>query len=177
METKAKITDISKDFQSGNLKITFVCDNADPIELQDLQDKNLRLMVKVWRRKRSLNANAYFHLLAGRLAEKLGTSHASIHNLMIARYGQVDMDVKTIILRDDVEYLELEHLHLRPTDATRVMDNGELYRVFFVMRGSHTYDTKEMARLIDGTVDECKEQGIETLPPDEIERMKSAWKG
>ena len=55
------------------------------------------------------------------------------------------------------------------------MDNGKLYRVYVVMRGSHTYDTKEMSRLIDGTVQEAKEHGIETLPPDELERMMSTW--
>lgn len=44
------------------------------------------------------------------------------------------------------------------------------------MRGSHTYDTKEMSRLIDGTVEEAKELGIETLTPDQVERMKQAWK-
>lgn len=38
--------------------------------------------------------------------------------------------------------------------------------------GSHTYNTKEMSRLIDGVVTRCKELDIETLPPDELKRMK-----
>jgi hypothetical protein len=37
------------------------------------------------------------------------------------------------------------------------------------------YDTKEMSVLIDGIVSEAKELGIETLTPDELERIKSAW--
>ena len=41
--------------------------------------------------------------------------------------------------------------------------------------GSHTYDTEEMSRLIDGVVTECRELGIETLPPDELKRMKEQW--
>ena len=41
--------------------------------------------------------------------------------------------------------------------------------------GSSTYNTKEMSVLIDGTVYEAKELGIETLPPDELERMKIEW--
>jgi hypothetical protein len=55
------------------------------------------------------------------------------------------------------------------------MDNGKLYRVYIVMKGSHTYDTKQMSVLIDGTVGEAKDLGIETLPPHELERMKSQW--
>ena len=71
--------------------------------------------------------------------------------------------------------MRLETLHIRPTSATKVLDNGRLYRVYLVMRGSHTYDTKEMSRLIDGAVYEAKQLGIEVLPPDELERMKATW--
>lgn len=43
------------------------------------------------------------------------------------------------------------------------------------MRGSHTYNTAEMSKLIDGTVSEAKELGIETMTPDQIEEMKQKW--
>ena len=33
-----------------------------------------------------------------------------------------------------------------------------------------------MSRLIDGTVFEAKELGIETLTPDELMRLKEQWK-
>jgi hypothetical protein len=33
-----------------------------------------------------------------------------------------------------------------------------------------------MSVLIDGTVSECKEQGIETLAPEELERLLKSWK-
>jgi hypothetical protein len=36
-------------------------------------------------------------------------------------------------------------------------------------------DKKEMAHFIDGIVFECKQLGIETLPPDELERLKEQW--
>ena len=32
-----------------------------------------------------------------------------------------------------------------------------------------------MARLIDGTVSECKDQNIEVATPDEIARMNALW--
>ena len=41
--------------------------------------------------------------------------------------------------------------------------------------GSSKYDTANMSRLIDGIISECKEQGIETLPPEELERLKQQW--
>ena len=43
--------------------------------------------------------------------------------------------------------------------------------------GSSAYDTAEMSRLIDSLVSEAKSLGIETLTPNELERLKTAWKG
>ena len=42
--------------------------------------------------------------------------------------------------------------------------------------GSSTYNTKEMSRLIDAVVKDCKENGIETMTPSELERLKQEWK-
>ena len=167
-----KLTDISKSLQ-GRFRVTFEVDAID--ELNGMEDKELTVRVTRKANKRSLNANAYFHVLVDKIAEKLNVSHFEIHNRMIARYGYIDEGVKTIIMLDTIPYEKLEVLHLRPTTSTRILDDGRLYRVFFVMRGSHTYNTIEMTRLIDGTVSEAKELGIETLTPAELERMMSAW--
>jgi hypothetical protein len=147
-----------------------------PYDLYKYLDRDLDIDIKIHREKRSLNANAYFHVLVDKIAEASGVSHNEIHNQLIADYGQMDEDVKSIILADEIPWQRLTNLHLRPTNHVDTLDNGKLYRVYIVMRGSHTYDTKEMARLIDGTVSEAKEMGIETLPPKELERMKQLWK-
>jgi hypothetical protein len=44
-----------------------------------------------------------------------------------------------------------------------------------MIKGTSLYNTSEMARFIDMVVQEAKEEGIETLPPAELERMKAAW--
>ena len=84
------------------------------------------------------------------------------------------IDGKPMIYKTNapVEYMqELETLHTICIKATRENDK----EVFFykVYRGSHSYDSKEMSILIDGTVEEAKALGIETLPPEELERMMS----
>lgn len=154
--------------------ITFEVDDI-PQMFDRTKDKELNIEIKEHREKRSLNANAYFHVLVDKIAEIQGVSHSEIHNHLIAEYGVVDTDIKNIILDDDIPWQKLDNIHLRPTTNTKVLDNGRLYRVYYVMRGSHTYDTKEMSRLIDGTVSEAKELGIETMTPAEIERMKQQW--
>ena len=37
------------------------------------------------------------------------------------------------------------------------------------------YDRAEMARFTDCVIGEAKELGIETLPPEELERMLDEW--
>ena len=44
-----------------------------------------------------------------------------------------------------------------------------------VYKDSHKMDTKEMARVIDGAIQEAKALGIETETPDELARMKAKW--
>jgi hypothetical protein len=41
--------------------------------------------------------------------------------------------------------------------------------------GSSVYNTKQMSRLIDCVVEEAKEQGIETLRPEELAAMSREW--
>lgn len=138
------------------------------------EDKEFELTEK--RNKRSLSANAYFHVLCQKVAEKTSQSLTEVKNQMIADYGQTDVEMGTVILKDEIDWRKIQGLHLHPTMATRILDNGKLYRVFYVMRGSHTYDSKEMSRLIDGMVQEAKAVGVETLPPHEIEQMIGRWK-
>lgn len=162
------------DYVNKKWLITLELETAPEIYDQT-KDADLSLEIKKWREKRSLNANAYFHVLIGKIAAEMNISHQESHNLMIARYGEVDSEVKNIIMADEIPWMKLETIHLRPTSHAKTMENGKVYRIFEVMRGSHTYDTKEMSVLIDGVVSEAKAMGIETLPPDELERMKATW--
>ena len=140
------------------------------------QPDDVEFECDIKRNKRSLNANAYFHALCGKVAQATNQSLTEVKNQMISDYGQIDLDVKTIILRDDIEWRKIPTLHLHPTTATRILDDDNLYRVYYVMRGSHTYDTKEMSKLIDGLVMEAKQVGVETLTPRELEQMIGRWK-
>ena len=176
MNAKGKLTGVSRDIRTGEYIVSFAVEHL-PSDLEDLAGCDaLDITAKRHRQKRSLNANAYFHVLVSQIAAKTGESITERKNSLIAEYGQIDRDLGTVILLDAIEWRKIDSLHLRPTTAVKVLDNGKLYRVYYVMRGSHTYDTEEMSRLIDATVDQAKELGIETLTPSELERMKASWK-
>lgn len=179
MDLTGRIVDMSLDFTTRHPKIVLQL-NEDATEgLQELSrlDK-LTICIKKWRRKRSLDANAYYWALLTKMSGRLGTSKEELHNLMLSRYGQIDRDDEgnAIIfsLLSSIDISKRYDLHAKPVGNGTV--NGKMFTHYVLLKGSHLYDTAEMSRLIDGAVGEAKELGIETLTPGELERMKSAWR-
>lgn len=141
------------------------------------QDRNKVWDIKEHKERRSLDANAYFHVLCDKLRQKVGISMSAMKNHLIADYGQIEyINGEAVILKTNVpdDYMkEQETLHTKLVKVTEENDR-EVY-FYRVYRGSHTYDTGEMSKLIDGTITECQQVGIETLTPDEIKRLESQW--
>ena len=125
--------------------------------------------------KRSLDENAYYWLLTGRIAKAIGSSLAEVHNLNLRRYGSpfnVDNQLVFAYLQDspDVEksVLQNETVHMKPTSSVREGKNGKMFRAYMILKGSHDMDTSEMSALIDGVISECKEMGIPYRKPWEV---------
>lgn len=129
-------------------------------------------------KRRSLSANNYFYALCTKIAEKLKISLNEVHNMMLSRYGYPEFigdKVVYFILPDRVDVNKLEGVHLKATSKTQTLDNGELNRVYIVMRGSHTFNSKEMVRLIDGVISEAKELDIPVITVTEKDKMLEEW--
>lgn len=136
------------------------------------------ITIKKHRAGRSLNANNYHWTLCEQIARFLKTSKYQVHNQLLIDYGVdwADRDGKRtyVLMKDDDRYLSMETTHYRPTDAIEDR-KGTMYRWFVLLLPSHLMDTAQMSALIDGTVNEAKELGIDTRTPDDIERMKQQW--
>lgn len=146
-------------------------------KLHHLIGEDVKFDVSKARQHRSLNANAYFYQLCGEIAEAIDSSKDEVHHQMIFRYGQYkrtkDGNLVFCMRPTSEDFMDDPTRHLKPTGKTE-MRNGVSYSWYVEMRGSHEYNTQEMAKLIDGVVSECKELGIETLSPDEIKRIEVA---
>lgn len=134
------------------------------------QDRDKLFEVKPYRQKRSLNANAYAWVLINEMANRLRTSKDEVYQEMLKRYGQ--SKVISVLSEIDISrfvkyYEEIGKGHVEGKEFTH-------YRCFI---GSSEYDSREMAILIDGIVDEAQELGIDTLPTTAVERMKALWQG
>lgn len=139
---------------------------------------------KVWdlsehKEKRSLSQNGYYWKLNSILSRKLKMSTARLHNLLLRECappftidGSVAMQPIPDTDEAENQILESETYHLRPTSGTIIGNGGKRFRWYVILRGSSTFNVEEMSGLLDRLIEDCKEQGIETLPEDELERMR-----
>ena len=119
--------------------------------------------------KRSLSANAYAWVLFDKLADKLHSTKEEVYRQTISLVGVFD-----VIKIENPEALKRFKRIWRSNGEgwlTKTLDEKTVLAYY----GSSTYDTKQMARLIDYAVDECKAQGIETKPQWEIDAMLKEW--
>lgn len=149
--------------------------NEVPGDLTVLKGTELTIKVGKYRKARSLDANAYFHVLCDKIRQKRGISMAECKNDLITTYGQIwyldDGVPFTYKTNADPEYIkEREEIHLKYICTAD--DGAYFYRAY---RGSHTYDSSEMAQLIEGTIQEAKLEGIETATPEQIADMERLW--
>lgn len=175
MDLTGRLCEVSRDYITKKPMVKFlVNENLDGIE--SLDGKDLKIKVTKATNPRSLDANAYFHVLCDKLRMKLGLSMAHMKNILITSYGQIEYisEGQALIYKTNapVEYIqELEEAHMK---FMKVGDDGAYW--YKVYRGSHTYDSHEMHILLEGTIREAQEQGIETKTPDEIKRLEELWK-
>lgn len=137
---------------------------------------DLKITISEWRETRSLNANAYFHLLVHKIAEKLKIGNDECKVKMNLEYGTpaTDKNGNKVIVKlpssvnvnDFYEYSKF---------IAEKEEKGLKLSYYLFYKQTHTLDTKEMARLIDGVVEEAKQLGIETMTSEQIENLKSLW--
>ncbi len=138
------------------------------IEFLFKQDKTKKFEIKEYKPKRSLNANNYFWELTTQLANVLRMNKEEMYFILLQKYGQSEMVsvLATIDVRPYFKYY---------TEAGESILNGKLFKHYKVYKGSSEMDSKEMSILINGLVDECKAQEIETRTPNEIASLLEKW--
>ena len=178
MDFTGSVKSIVQDFETGKFNVTFELDREGAVPvinmLGNMMKEKLSISADKFKKKRSLDANAYFHLLCGKLADKLRISKPRMKNILLYRYGQTELiDGKEALMHSNVpasSLLEQEELHCFPIGT-----DDEGLTIYRIQRGSRTYTSMEMSILIEGLVEECKEHDIETLTPRDLAIMYEKW--
>lgn len=123
---------------------------------------------------RTLTANAYAWVLIDKLAEATGMPKTEVYKRAVREVGGnseiVCVQTKAVpMLRKTWESRGLGWQTDEDVSKIPGCTNVTLYY------GSSAFDTKQMARLIDSLIQDCKALNIETLEPDRLNSMLREW--
>lgn len=170
---RGKILDFSVGID-GKQRVTFLLTDSFKSTYDELHNEELEITVKKFRKKRSLDANAYCWVIIDKLAAVLHRTKEEIYREAIRDIGGVS---ETVCVKDAaVERLVNGWKHNGLGWFTETFESkipGCTNVILFY--GSSVYDTAQMSALIDVLVTEAKAQGIETMTPDELKRLEASW--
>lgn len=174
MQTTGIINDISIDFNTQKPKISLLLDTNEINIVEELKNENkLNVELKKYRKKRSLDANAYMWLLISKLQEKLDITKEEIYKDAIKNIGVYEViPIKNEAVNRFVEAWKNNGLGwICETTKSKL----EGFTNVLAYYGSSTYNTKEMSRLIELIVQECKQLNIEIKSKSEIDSLLKQW--
>lgn len=154
--------------------LTFRLTNDATAQYDELVDKDLDITVKVHREKRSKNANSYAWTLIKELSQKANIEPIEIYRNYILGLGifkQFEINEKAVDT-----FIKSWEMHGYGWICQKI-DYAE-HDGFVILNayyGSSTYNTKQMAKLIDNLVNDCKLQGIQVMSASEIDLLKREW--
>ena len=170
---KIKASSVSKAIlENGDIQLQV--NITDPVDKQKAnyeypeikQYKEISVELKKYRKKRSLDANAYMWKLIYEIAVVVKNSSEEVYLMMLERYG---ISEQALVLKKAVD------TWAREFKIVKVLKEKEVEGVVMVKLlcylGSSHYDTKQFSHLLEGIIFEAKELGIETLDDIEQKRM------
>jgi hypothetical protein len=144
--------------------------DISPLKEVVAKGKALAVEIKQYRQKRSLDANAYLWVLLQKIAEAVNSSKDEVYLQMLERYG---VFTHIVVKPHMVDKVKQEWRTVRELGEVTV--NGKKGIQLQCYFGSSTYDSKEMATLIDGIISEAKELGIEVITESEKNLLLQEW--
>lgn len=175
MDIKGRLFDFKPDIEGkDNLLVLKVNDASAVMNNYDIyKDRDLRITIDDYSKGKSLKANGLFHKLVQKIADKQLESFTRVKNELVTMYGQVDyfdedvIAVESFLSPEEMYEISTPHFLL---DGIRVEDGEKIYR-YIVFRGVRTYNTKEMAHLIECTIEYAKSLGVDCGSSAEMERI------
>jgi hypothetical protein len=167
MNFTGRFLSVSRDWQTGHYQITFTVNEPSALgEIEKIQKSDkLSITAKIWRNRRSLDANALLWACLGEIAAALKTDKWDVYLKMLQRYGKYTyICVKpNVVEAVKAQWRECE-------EVGKVNINGQEAVQMLCYFGSSTYDSKEFSVLLDGVISEMKEMGLQPPPTGDIKR-------
>lgn len=124
--------------------------------------------IEVKRKKRSKNSNSYFWELLQKLCQEMNIDIIQEYKKRVKELGifkQWELDTENV---PTFEKLWQDRGIAWFTEKVEEIGNKTIINAYY---GSSSYNSKQMSRLIDNLVQDCKEVGIQTLDELEIQEL------
>lgn len=143
-------------------------------EFKSKSGKTWEANIGVKRKKRSLDANSYLWVICSKIADVLKSTKEEIYMEAVRKKGMFEIvPIHDNALEFWINAWKSKGLGWHSEVFAKAKTDGYTNTINYY--GSSVYDSKTMSVLIDYIVGEAKELGIETLPFEELERMKGEW--
>lgn len=137
----------------------------------ELNDKDLVIDIKPYRKKRSGEANRYMWVLCGEIAS---VAHITKDEVYRRNVREVGVFTALSVSKDAYERFSAVWREKGVGWFCEVVDErDDGYLEIFAYSGSSTYDTAQMTRLIDAVIADAKALGIETATLSELELLRN----
>lgn len=143
-------------------------------ELKDCEKVAIR--ISKFKKKRSLDANAYAWVLISKIAEKTNVATNEVYRSAIKEIGG---NSDTVCIQDHAVNQLCAGWQRNGIGwvADTMPSKIEGCTNVILYYGSSTYDTAQMNRLINILVQECEQLNIETKSQAEIDSLLGSWGG
>ena len=177
MNSVGILLDISIDYKTNKPKITLLLEQRESISsLEDIKDNKLSIEIKKYRKSRSIDANRYFWKLLQEVCEYKDIDTIEEYKRRVKELGIfkqfkiMTQDVKTF----QKIWTDRGIAWFCEVADTTYIGNVE-FKIINAYYGSSSYNTKQMSRLIDNLVQDCKAIGIETKSDAKIDSLLRQW--
>ena len=161
-------------FENGELHIK--CDPREGMQTAYKIEAGKDYDIVPHQKKRSLDANAYAWVLIGKISAALGIPAEEVYRQAISSSGDPKADLICISEEAAPAFIktwEFNHLGRR---CEQFPSSTPGYVKIRCIYGSSDFSRKEMNTLIDVLIQDAEALGIETMPPDKLERLLTSWK-
>ena len=155
-----RITDLNIELTLNGAKISFLTKDLTAVNnLYQIDSKTpLETKIKPYRDIRSTDANSYMWVLCDKIAEKIHSTKEEVYRKAVREVGVFqDVAVQEKALPALISNWTSNGIGWVTDTFDSKLNGCKRVRLY---TGSHRYDTKQMARLIDYIVQEAKELEI-----------------
>lgn len=123
--------------------------------------------------KRGLDANAMYWKLCGELAQATGETPENIYRRHIKDIGNYEvLCMQTQAVASFGRKWTSNHIgRFIETRASKISGCTTVLAYY----GSSDFDKRQMSQLIDNCIQDCKNTGVETASPDQLNKLKEGW--